>query len=813
MQNERLDDVLDQIDPDNQTVIDKRYLRGSPNTPVPQNGQRLDDVLDQMETDSTTSPTAQRTTQNYSQIPFNVNWGRLASNLPGSTLQIWRDTAGAVLTKEGRGALGQIGKEVGLLALFAKNSDITKSFSVGMASGQIKAIPQIFKFYADNYNLVTPEGRRRFNEYIENHPAEFLADAISILSAGTGALAKAGRLPSFVSKLKASNRLLPKFVRGAAKGVEIAVEPGAALDLVPLGRGEKGYNPEIDITTGRDRQTRQNRTTKTPIAEIADRLLGEGQGTSGGDVPAMVLSDSGKANIVETSQFSQPGEVGIRTQDRFTKTRAGLEEAENRIASRYAAGVNAEGYSPFSAVEAGDMVIENFRDTQLGRKGDTKLLFDEIENTRTPPSDPSDTLLAGNTPSVMDTPVPELTAQSVTRRIDGSVDLNIVNEGFSGYFDETQKAMHNLKKSDSKLLSNADYDKSISILENVIEEASEGGFTVRDFNQMRTNFRQQMDLAVANGEVTRTGSGTVASKMYSALTKDMYTMMEHLQSQGLIPSDLTDKIKKSKAEYLRIIKLEETPAGKFLIRNQHNPRFVVDNILRGDTFASAKNINDLKALIGANGWLDLQPALISRMFDLAKRNDNWSPTGLKNTIAKINAADKNKLKTLFGVDLTKELNELAEFSTRLGREPTAHSKRQANFLERIVGDRTAGSVFLRIGETVGTSYAFLTGDAITAGYVVAASSAFNYVGSHWVDSWRNSPNGRRALLEGGLVIGGHSLTAEQVNLALKLAGYEVKGFARSERVRRNIPKPIPQTAVLSPMERLRGQFGQPNREQ
>ena len=118
---------------------------------------------------------------------------------------------------------------------------------------------------------------------------------------GAGAASKIPKTAGLVNKLNANKYLKP--VKVAGKVLETAVEPGSALDLLKHIKSNSGYNPEVEIKTGRDAKG-QPITHKTKVAEMAEKILGKGQGTSKGDVPAMVLSDGGKANMIETSQFA-----------------------------------------------------------------------------------------------------------------------------------------------------------------------------------------------------------------------------------------------------------------------------------------------------------------------------------------------------------------------------------------------------------------------------------------------------------------------------------------------------------------------------
>lgn len=694
---------------------------------------------------------------------WDFNWGNMLKNIPGSVGRIWEETASAAFTQEGRAAIGQLVKEAGMLGkVIAQKDPATMAGELGKS--EFKLLPQTFKFYAENYNITTREGREKFQRYVEENPAEVLADAISIASMGAGQASKV----ALISKLNASKYMKP--VRFAGAVVEGAVDPTSIVPraIAPLGQGSPSYNPEMTATYGRN-PDRSDVVSTRRVAEIAEDLLGEGQGTSRGDVPAMILSDSGDTQIREGIQMHTPGEVEQTARGRFDTTKANIEEAQTGLIDTQGTSPD---YDPFDPVGAGDQVISNFRDVQLGDRAQTRALFEELETMQAPDSPYT----------IMDQPVPRVTEQQMvdprTGRIPetyGDLDVVVADRGYAPYFDKTQQMLFELSKSDSKLLTNADYNKTREIINAVIETAEAGGFTVRDFDKMRTNFRQQMDLALRNGEVSPTGSGTVATKMYSALTEDMYNMLERVA-----PPDFVEKVRTAKQEYLNIIAREDTRVGKFLIKNQANPRRLIDSILKGDLIRNSNDFADLSTLIGEQGMRDLKPALLSRLFDTSLRQGNWSPTGLRSAIAGVNSANKNKLRMLFGDNTARTLAELSELSARFQRESRVKTNSPTGFINRIKGTGTASSIAVRLAE-LGSIFYYGGFDPQKSAGLAVAFGAVNYFGSKGVDAWMNSVNGRRMMLEGGLQLGDYVITEAEFRQAIQAVKAAGKGVQRTQR--------------------------------
>ena len=322
---------------------------------------------------------------------------------------------------------------------------------------------------------------------------------------------------------------------------------------------------------------------------------------------------------------------------------------------------------------------------------------------------------------------------------------DVVNVGYLPYFTNTASAMADLKA--GRLLSNKDITTSTKLLIKAIEEAEAGGWTLRDFDQLRTNYREAMDLAVQNNEITRTGSGTVASKMYHALTEDLYNLLdEAARTNPDIPDDFPNKVRIAKSKWKDIIDLESTAAGKWLSKAQYKTSTIVDDVLRsGGIFDNIQNIRDLKSLIGDQGMNDLRPALLARIFDKSKRSGEWSPTGLKNQIANINSRNKNKIEQLFGDDIQKELQDLADFSARFTREIRVVEGSKTAFL---LQNRTFMNKMVNIAVLAGNIGYGTTGNLKEAVAIATAQLTVNYFGDKAIRRHVSSDKYRQKKLEG-----------------------------------------------------------------
>ena len=458
--------------------------------------------------------------------------------------------------------------------------------------------------------MIATDYKDRFGS-MEGFKKTLADDPFSILSEMLPILAKAGKAGKLGKYSKAIGRTSevvdPTNVPGEVLG---AAGRTAQAGLAPY---KKQYNPDVTSTYGRDAQGNPVTTTKS-----AEELATE-YGAGVEDTPGMVLSDAKNVQIREGIQLHSESDIAEPVAKRFDETRDRLSDSGQKI-------VGETSPDTFNPEVAGQKAIENFASWQDGKRTDFAQKFGDL-NDLTYQLDSGDTLIAGATGAKsMDTQVNPISVQTV--KIDpirDKIDIDIT-DSHTQYFDNTLSAIFDLSKSDSKLLPSSEYNKVQGILEGVIKKAEQDGFTLRDIDRLRTNFRTELDLAVGKNEITPIGAGTVSSKLYSALTKDFYNALEKTVSDfpDRFDPNFVDSVKVAKAEYAQTQRLLETPAAKFLFRNQYNPVQIVENVL---TTMTSKDLGDLKVLLGDTGFNELKPALLSRMIDKGLTNGRWTPGG------------------------------------------------------------------------------------------------------------------------------------------------------------------------------------------
>ena len=563
-------------------------------------------------------------------------------------------------------------------------------------------ITAIIEDYGDRLGSV-----ENIKKTLKEDPYSILSELLPILAklGKTGKLGKYSRIVKRGAEVADPTNLPGEVLNVAGRATEKAFKPYA-----------KQYNPDITAKYGRDAQGKDLETTKS-----AEALATE-YGAGVKDTPGMVLSDAKNVQLREGIQLHSESEIAEPVAERFKDTKESLEQSGRAM-------VGSDSADVFDPEAAGERVIENFGKIQDGHRGDFARKYGAIKEQ-------TDALV-----------VPERGFEiPITDAYGEVVDINFIPSPYQTYFQNTSDVIQDLKSSDSKLLPSSEYQKVINIFEGVFQKVEQGGWTVRDMDRLRTNFRTELDLAVKNGQITPVGAGTVASKVYGALTKDFYDTLEFMVNRepDQFPDNFVDSVKVAKAEYAQVQQLLETSAGKYLLRNQHKPAQIVEYAL---TTMTSKDIGDLKQLIGDQGWASLKPALLSRIIDKSLTNDRWTPGGLKRAIAGVNSMKKNRVRELFGDDAAIKLSELAEFSTRLQREARVSSNSPTGFINNMIQKGNLGHLMFYVGEV---GYAAGMGFGADTSHLIIGLTTFgvHLLGRKAFNSFINSDNGREWMLKG-----------------------------------------------------------------
>ncbi len=460
-----------------------------------------------------------------------------------------------------------------------------------------------------------------FKKTLHEDPFAILSDLLPLLSGGSAtALKMSNRTAKYHRILQTTKR--------AAELADPTNLPGEALGGALKGtagwmeKHKAGYNPEVEVPIGRDETTGQDITT-TMRPEEASEQFGAGKD----ETPVAVLSDVERAAAIEGWQRFE-GIAGAEA--RFETSKQAILEKRTQAVEDAAANVAELGDVRLPEI-AGTRALENYSDWQLGLRGEFRERFGKIGET-------------------LDQPLVRIP------------DMELLPH--------TRAEVKALQASTSKLLPKPDVVKATALLEEVFEKLQRQDLTLRDFDQLRTSYRDSINLAIANKEMTAIGSGTVASRLYHALTEDFYQLLEEQISLNpeAFPDNFIDTVRLAKKDYLDTIQLDEGVAATFLRKSQERPGNIIDELLKEKSKITTAELSNLKTILGPDGWEALEPALLGRIYDMAARKA--LPAGLTSVLKRIRGQDPNRLITLFGEDTAAMLVESAEFAQRFGRAET-----------------------------------------------------------------------------------------------------------------------------------------------
>ena len=547
------------------------------------------------------------------------------------------------------------------------------------------------------------------------------------------------------------------------------------------GLAKEDFNRPFDATYGRDTKSGVNEQVTTTPVEMAEKI-----GTGAENTPALVLSENPTVHHNEMTRHQSGGAGSRPVQSRFEQSQKGYETTLDDIKDREitkSRDLTDVINSVFDIEEVGGLFRKKYEKWQLGLRSDFNERF---------------------------------------KNIGAALDMQLRSTDFP-LLNKTRAELDRLKSDHSKLSNNA--RQSIQIAEQTLSEAfanlAQDGLTIRDFDQYRTEFRWKFEDAIHQAGLRPIGSGDPVTRLYHTLTDDFYDLLE--TEVALNPSDFPDNfletVKTAKKDYAKVKILEQTDAAAFIRDNFETPHYIVNRLLNRNT--SNKFIRDAKEVIGGD-WDILKPGLLIAFLDkVSGTTQHFRWGGLKSEIAKLNGVDKNRLKTLFGDDLAKELAALGEFGLKFSKEGRWTKGTPTGFINKLVQSPSFLSLLHNIANVlpfIGTGYGGIKvgmGSFTPTDAVMIAGLTTAFLGERWWNNFLNSDASRKWMLEGhtwqvvkkdGTVV---TITPEDFKLAneyivvpfLKENKFKSKGPIRgvmrtgrsTERGKRQqtIPKPNP----------------------
>ena len=228
-------------------------------------------------------------------------------------------------------------------------------------------------------------------------------------------------------------------------------------------------------------------------------------------------------------------------------------------------------------------------------------------------------------------------------------------------------------------------------------------------------------------------------------------------------------------EYAKLIELENTAVGKYLrnLAGESGKDFrIVTDLLAAEGIFNTKNIDILKQSIGSEGWETLRKGALAEIFQRSTHlNKTDGALGLVNVLNKVNAKGRNRLHTIFGIEMTKDLYEMADFQNRVfgkdGKWNTPWINKIFNESQSITDMMFASSA---ISDTFADNIASLAKQTGMERYIQPSKigpivGMLAWMHKNQVQKAMFSEKGRQAILEGR-------------NLTLPFSGGQIKITAR-----------------------------------
>lgn len=425
------------------------------------------------------------------------------------------------------------------------------------------------------------------------------------------------------------------------------------------------YNPTVESTYG-ETPTGESLTSEKTVAQLADEI-----GAGVDQTPAAALTDSQFAghveevgrNIGENNKFEQ----------RFKNTAEAIKAKQDAMLEEMSTKSIDAPDNIKNAENAGNQVLTDYQERMQGLKSETGKKLDENK-------------------AVMRQPI---------RTVDLSDAESLARKTLEGFtqqlFPNTVAEIERLIAEDSGVRGNLNDKQLATIIDNmeslfdgIKKKADTGQITLQDVKQLRTAFHRNMDAFKNANQITEVGSGSAVDVFKRTLFKDLYDLIEKEveANPANFPENFDAAVKLANQEYAELIQLDQTPAAKYLRRNQHKPVLIVDNLLSKNKTVTTEFIADMKRLIGEEGWSRLRPALLNRIFEKSLKNateeNPITEKGLKNVLDTITEGNPNRLIELFDEETAKTLTEMANFSQRTFARRGKWNTPYANYITKLL---------------------------------------------------------------------------------------------------------------------------------
>ena len=174
------------------------------------------------------------------------------------------------------------------------------------------------------------------------------------------------------------------------------------------------------------------------------------------------------------------------------------------------------------------------------------------------------------------------------------------------------------------------------------------------------------------GEATNPQTGNIYRDRLEKMI-DKLNGTDKEKANRLLGAENVDKLR----QMAKRTDIENSNASKYLKKMENAPAALIDELLKTKGVFDPDEIANLKLILGEDGFRELQPGLLGRIYEMAAKNEKKLPenidaTGLRGMLDTITRRDKNKLIDIFGEETAEFLEQSALFAERFGRAKPWH---------------------------------------------------------------------------------------------------------------------------------------------
>ena len=249
------------------------------------------------------------------------------------------------------------------------------------------------------------------------------------------------------------------------------------------------------------------------------------------------------------------------------------------------------------------------------------------------------------------------------------------------------------------------------------------------------------------GEATNPQTGNIYRDRLEKMI-DKLNGTDKEKANRLLGAENVDKLR----QIAKRTDIENSGASKFLEKTENAPAALIDELLKTKGVFDPDEIVNLKLILGEDGFRELQPGLLGRIYEMAAKNEKKLPenidaTGLRGMLDTITRRDKNKLIDIFGEETAEFLEQSALFAERFGRAKPWHKGSPTAKLQALLG--TGG--FTILADEIGRM--LMSGRYNLEGLGPAEYTGLAIISASWgltasYQKYILSDRGRKWLLEG-----------------------------------------------------------------